>query len=141
MPLTYRDVHIGEYLLITKGMYAGKRGRVCDKGSYHDADDENLYIEIKPKFLAGVHASEVERLDGVAMIRFVDVTCADQSAGGPPCCAFLDTVTDHFILTNGCPVFDSLDDLNYLEESYKEDLLRLVRLIPPGFFDGRCHNE
>ncbi len=63
------------------------------------------------------------------MIRFVDLTAfywADDH--GPPCCAFLDTVTDRFVESElGDHTFDTLEEVQALGP-------RFVALVPDGFF-------
>ncbi len=64
------------------------------------------------------------------MIRFVDLTLAYWTEEGPPCCAFLDTVTDRFVEVDGVHVFFDLDEVRRLGNRTE----RFVGLIPDGFF-------
>lgn len=65
------------------------------------------------------------------MIRFIDLTKEYWSDKGPPCCAFLNTIDDKFILArNHTHVFDYFDDVYYHNLSK-----RLLPLLPKDFFD------
>jgi hypothetical protein len=67
------------------------------------------------------------------MIRFVDLTSSYWVDGdGPPCCAFLNTVSDTFIaLADGTHVFDNLGDVRKILGE------RGVALVPDGFFTAK----
>jgi len=78
------------------------------------------------------------------MIRFVDLTpyyWFDES--GPentPMCAFMDTITNRFVLTRlGDHTFESMEDVDSLEP--KEFAERCRRLVPQGFFGAKPNHD
>lgn len=66
------------------------------------------------------------------MIRFVDLTEAYWTDGGPPCCAFLNTIDDRFLESpSGGHTFDSPEDVNDLPSAFRD---RCASLVPEGFW-------
>ncbi len=65
------------------------------------------------------------------MLRFVDLTSAYWLDEGPPCCAFINTVTDTFIDCGGSHTVDGADELALIDPAYRD---RCIRLVPDGFF-------
>ena len=66
------------------------------------------------------------------MIRFIDLSeeyWTDPDFGSP-CCAFLCTVSDTFLQTNGSQVF-----IEMVEVEEHPQAERLKRLMPDGFFE------
>ena len=68
------------------------------------------------------------------MIRFVDLTPFYWTLGGKPCCAFLSTVTDTFIVNDlGGHTFDGPEDIETIDP---EDRVRCAALVPTGFWEA-----
>jgi hypothetical protein len=67
------------------------------------------------------------------MIRFVDLTEAYWTNGGPPCCAFLDTRTDRFVKHDDGHVFCDVEDFGGVDDMSLAGRCRA--LVPDGFFD------
>lgn len=66
------------------------------------------------------------------MIRFVDLTEAYWTDGGPPVCAFLDTRTNRFIGDDcGVHVFSDVAEMEYIIGGMAS---RCLALVPDRFF-------